>query len=309
MACRADAATANADDADVAARRELFLAPVGTTEWALRGTLTAEQGEVVNQALTAIAQAEWDGADDSRAVAQRRADALASLSRFWLDNQKDTTTHGQRPHVTVHVEAADIAGLSGAVLSGLTISAMTLDATTVERLMCDCVLSRILMSGSVVLDAGRPSRTIPHSIRRAVIARDRHCRYGACDRPAAWADVHHIKEWRAGGTHSLDNCVLLCGRHHDRIHRLGETIAMHPDGIVEIATAGAKLVSRPPPNPGRPFMAPSRKQCDPFRRERELKAVVDAQRALQHAAEWTDDDHETADVAQQRSLALTHPAA
>ena len=28
-----------------------------------------------------------------------------------------------------------------------------------------------------------------------------------------------------------------------------------------------------------------------------------------YAAEWTDDDHETADVAQQRSLALTHPAA
>ena len=186
---RADAATADADDRDVAARRELFLAPVGTTEWVMRGTLTAEQGDVLHQALTAIAQADWGGTDDERPLPQRRVDALASLSRFWLDTQQTVTVHGQRPHVAVHVDAADLAKLSGSVLAGVTESAMMVDAKTVDRLLCDCVLTRVLVSGSVVLDAGRPSRSIPHGIRRAVIARDRHCRYPQCDRPAAWADV------------------------------------------------------------------------------------------------------------------------
>ena len=57
---RADAATADAADGDVDDRRELFLSPVGTTEWALSGTLTAEQGTLVAEAINAIAQAEWE---------------------------------------------------------------------------------------------------------------------------------------------------------------------------------------------------------------------------------------------------------
>ena len=86
---RADAATADSDDADARTRRELFLAPVGSTEWALRGTLTAEQGELVNEALSAIAEADWDGAGDARPMPQRRVDALASLSKFCLDMHRD----------------------------------------------------------------------------------------------------------------------------------------------------------------------------------------------------------------------------
>ena len=62
---RADAATADTADTDVMDRRELFLTPVGTTEWMLRGTLTAEQGDLVNEAPTAISQTEHDGANDT----------------------------------------------------------------------------------------------------------------------------------------------------------------------------------------------------------------------------------------------------
>ena len=290
---RADAATADVDDRDVAARRELFLAPVGSTEWVVRGTLTAEQGDVLNVALTAIAQADWGGAGDERPLPQRRVDALAWLSRFWLDNQQSVTVHGQRPHVAVHIDAADLAQLSGSLLGGVTESGVTVDAKTVERLLCDCVLTRVLVSGSVVLDAGRPSRSIPHGVRRAVIARDRHCRYPACDRLAAWADVHHVREWRHGGGHSLDNCVLLCGRHHDRVHRLAEHIMLAEDGTVEVTAGGVTRMSRPPPNPGRLFAASGRsQQRDPARRQRERDAVTAALGALQRAVEWTDERHE-----------------
>ena len=303
---RADAATADTDDTDVINRRELFLAPVGTTEWMLRGTLTAEQGDLVNEALTAIAQTEHDGADDTRPYPQRRADSLASLSRFWLDHQTDTTTHGQRPHVSVHVDAADIAGLAGAVLNGRTASGMTLDAPTTQRLLCDCILTRILTSSSVVLDAGRPSRTIPTSIRRAVIARDQHCRYPGCNRPPAWTDVHHVHHWQDGGSHSLDNCVLLCRRHHDRVHRLNEHIVLHHDATIELTTHGVTQTSRPPPNPAQLFTTrPSKKPRDPVHLQREHDAVVRALQTLQHASQWTDTDHHTADHARQRLLTLT----
>ena len=46
--------------------------------------------------------------------------------------------------------------------------------------------------------------------------------------------MHHVREWRKGGGHALENCVLLCGRHHERVHRLNETLVLHADGTVEI---------------------------------------------------------------------------
>jgi hypothetical protein len=106
---RADAATAHRDGEEVEQARELVLLPVGDSEWMLRGTLTPEQGEVVSDAIDAVSQAEWDKAAETRSLAQRRADALATIARFWLDNQNRTTVHGQRPHVQVIIDYADLA--------------------------------------------------------------------------------------------------------------------------------------------------------------------------------------------------------
>jgi len=83
---------------------------------------------------------------------------------------------------------------------------------------------------SLPLDIGY-SDSIPASIRRAVLLRDRGCAWPRCGRPAAWCDVHHLQHKADGGKTSVSSCVLLCQFHHDVcIHRLGWRLVLHPDG-------------------------------------------------------------------------------
>ena len=51
---------------------------------------------------------------------------------------------------------------------------------------------------SLPLDIGY-SDSIPASIRRAVLLRDRGCAWPRCGRPAAWCDVHHLQHKADGG--------------------------------------------------------------------------------------------------------------
>jgi len=87
---------------------------------------------------------------------------------------------------------------------------------------------------SLPLDIGH-SAAIPAHIRRAVIARDRHCQFpGGCDVPAAGCDVHHVTHQKHGGPTSVASCKLYCQFHHDVvIHRWGWQIIIHPDGTSE----------------------------------------------------------------------------
>ena len=101
---------------------------------------------------------------------------------------------------------------------------------------------------SLPLDIGYAD-TIPASIRRAVLLRDRRCAWPRCGRPAAWCDVHHIRHKKDGGTTSVSSCVLLCQFHHDVcIHRWGWQITLHPDGTTEArGPQGQILRSHAPP--------------------------------------------------------------
>ncbi len=83
---------------------------------------------------------------------------------------------------------------------------------------------------SLPLDIGY-SDSIPASIRRAVLLRDRGCAWPRCGRPAAWCDVHHLQHKKDGGKTAVSECVLLCQFHHDIcIHRRGWRLVLHPDG-------------------------------------------------------------------------------
>jgi hypothetical protein len=104
---------------------------------------------------------------------------------------------------------------------------------------------------SFPLDIGY-SDSIPASIRRAVLWRDRYkCAWPRCGRPAAWCDVHHIEHKRDGGKTSVKTCVTLCQFHHDVcIHRRGWRIALNPDGSVSVhGPDGQAQHSHSPPPP------------------------------------------------------------
>jgi hypothetical protein len=105
-------------------------------------------------------------------------------------------------------------------------------------------------AASLPLDVGKATDTIPPHLRRAVIVRDRTCRFPGCQQPAAACDVHHVV-WRVrGGRTQLINLVLLCRFHHlIAIHQWGWTITLHPDATVTAVSPDGRrtLHSHSPP--------------------------------------------------------------
>jgi HNH endonuclease len=102
---------------------------------------------------------------------------------------------------------------------------------------------------SLPLDVGKV-KGIPDHLRRAVIARDRHCQWpGGCDKPAAGCEVHHVVFLSRGGKTVLANLLLLCTYHHQVcVHRLGWTLTLHPDGTTEARSPDGQILrSHGPP--------------------------------------------------------------
>ena len=94
-----------------------------------------------------------------------------------------------------------------------------LSRATIERIACDCNVSRIITDGpSQILDVGRMTRTVSGSLWNALLARDRHCTAAGCDRPPGTCEAHHIWHWTHGGPTNLDNLRLLCWHHHRQQH-------------------------------------------------------------------------------------------
>src|SRR5437870_13391622 len=114
--------------------------------------------------------------------------------------------------VTTSLET--LLGLTGAPAAEMEFS-LPISSKAVERLACDCSVTRILLgSDSTVIDVGRSKRTVSGPARRALNARDGHCRWPGCDRPANWSAAHHGVHWSHGGSTNLATLILLCHRHH-----------------------------------------------------------------------------------------------
>jgi hypothetical protein len=96
-----------------------------------------------------------------------------------------------------------------------------------------------------LLDLGRATRVISPALRRALAVRDGGCVADGCDRPASWADAHHLVHWLEGGATSLDNLVLLCRTHHRAVHEDGCQLNHHPTGGQHILTPPSR--SHPSP--------------------------------------------------------------
>lgn len=213
------------------------------------GDLDPEAGETLLTALRAVLDAESRSRpqDDLRTPAQRRADALGEICRQWLDLAERPTVAGERPHVTVTVGADALQYTSDSV-SELD-HAGPIPPEAARRLACDASVMRVVMAGrSEPLDVGRRTSVVPPAIRRAVIVRDRHCRFPGCDRPHTWCDAHHVVHWADGGPTALPNLVLMCRRHHRMVHQPGGFRLELVDGRPTFKRPdGSMLEDRAPP--------------------------------------------------------------
>jgi hypothetical protein len=136
------------------------------------GDLDPETGETLLTALRAVMDAEArSGQIDTRTAEQRRADALGEVCRQWLDHAERPEVAGERPHVTVLLDAEALRDGTGT--SELD-QAGPVDPELVRRLACDAGIARVVMAGrSEPLDVGRRTPVVPPAMRRAVAVRDR----------------------------------------------------------------------------------------------------------------------------------------
>jgi hypothetical protein len=204
-----------------------------------RGLLDGDLDTDLNQLLkTALRVADSNELDVTPAV--RRAEALGVIAKFFLDNQQTHVGGRHRPHINVLI---DIESMTGRYVDGPAMSRQVL-----EEYFCDSAFHRVITAGrSTILDLGTTTRTLTAAQWTALVARDHHCRFPGCDRPAHWCDGHHVVWFSKHGPTNLGNLVLLCRRHHRRLHRKGWEAKLLPDATFEITDPlGHVRTSRPP---------------------------------------------------------------
>lgn len=184
--------------------------------FALDGTLDAESGTLLRTALDALSK---PARNDDRSAGQRRADALVELAQRQLQSGTVPTCAGRRPHLVLTVPVATLRGEADAPAAELD-RGWPVHPDSARRLACDAAVTRITIEAatSEPLSVGRTRRTVPASMRRALAARDRGCRFPGCDRPVEWTDAHHVVHWADHGETALPNLVLLCRPCHRRVH-------------------------------------------------------------------------------------------
>jgi hypothetical protein len=201
-----------ADQVELVDNRRLWISKCEDGTVLLSGNFDPEGGAAILTKLNPLTRK--SGAHDGRSLEKRNADALVELA----------SGGGSQAQIQVTSSLETLLGLAGAPAADMEHSPLPISAKTVERLACDSSIARILLnSESTVIDVGRSKRVVSEPSRRALAARDGHCRWPGCEwpgceRPASWSAAHHVVHWIHGGTTDLDNLILLCHRHHWMVH-------------------------------------------------------------------------------------------
>ena len=195
--------------------------------------LPAETGELVRKALE-MAQAELDAegvdSDEVPSVEEenlftKQADALLHVVHGFMSGGKEksncTADHYQ---VMVHVDEDALRGEPDEN------SKSDLPIETVRRLCCDSAVVVVEEDkNGNPMNVGRKHRVVQPALKRALLARDKCCRFPGCSHKK-WLDAHHVEHWADGGETSLENTVLLCSKHHRLLHEGNFQIKPGPDG-------------------------------------------------------------------------------
>jgi hypothetical protein len=123
-----------------------------------------------------------------------------------------------------------------------------ISAEAARRLACDGgVVDVAENEHGVPLSVGRKRRTVPGSMKRALLQRDRTCRFPGCAN-RLYLEAHHVVHWADGGDTSLRNLVATCSSHHRYLHEYGCSIELHADGPHFLDRRGRRILDAPPPS-------------------------------------------------------------
>src|SRR5258708_7204427 len=146
----------------------------------VQGLLDKVGGAALRTALEPLAKRA--GKYDDRKLDRRLGDALVDLSMHALDNGVPS----RRSHLQVTTSLETLLGLNGAPAAEMEFS-LPISSKAVERLACDCSVTRILLgSASMVIHVGPAKRVVSGPQSKALKVRDRGCVWPGCDWPAPW---------------------------------------------------------------------------------------------------------------------------
>ena len=237
-------------------RRALHISKQFDGTYKIDGTLEAEPGEIIANALNHRAdqlfRSEKQARDDPAAFttpAQRRADALTELITLALSVDPTTST-AATPLLVAFIDAHKLAEEDPSGPVGETASGYPIDAATARRLACDAGIARIITDGTPTpVDLGLTNHDPSPSQRRALTARDRGCTFPGCDRPPALCHAHHIHHWAKQGPTNMANLTLLCNRHHHLVHEGGFTLTRTRNGQLHFTRPTGQPITVPTQNP------------------------------------------------------------
>jgi Domain of unknown function (DUF222) len=221
------------------AKRGLQLRQLLNGMWSISGLLDPLTGQAVEAAIEAAMGEPSPG--DERSFGQLRHDALGDIARESLANDDRPATPGPRPAISLVVNSSDG--------SAHTPNSWYVSSLDRGLMMCDCVMTAVKTLNGDVFDVGTPTSTIPTRNRKAIVVRDRCCRFPGCSQPARWTEVHHILERENGGCHQLNNLLLLCRFHHRYVHRQSVKLRWASDGVTITAEMRNGTILHGPPHP------------------------------------------------------------
>jgi hypothetical protein len=188
-------------------------------------------------------------AGTSAAVAPRprfdRADGLLLLAQQFASGGHASTPIEVVVTVPAHAlrEGAPIDVLNTGAFAG----GDCVESETARRLACDAgIVEMTEDEHGELLSVGRKTRAIPTAIRRALLKRDRCCRFPGCTN-YLYVEGHHVKHWADGGETALHNLVTLCSRHHRFVHEYMYRVTFDTDGEPQFFDASGRPAHDVPP--------------------------------------------------------------
>jgi hypothetical protein len=199
-------------------------------ELRFKGSVPIDAGATLLKAIERAMPAR-DGANPAT-LGQRQADGLVALASATVGADADP----DRATVVVIAELAAICDDDPRATAELE-TGEPLATETARRLVCDSRLSVLVQdpTGRAV-GVGTTARTVGPALRRALMVRDGHCRFGDCT-ARRFLHAHHIAHWPAPT--EMSNLAMVCYVHHHSLHEGGWTLtgdpfgrltARHPDG-------------------------------------------------------------------------------
>ena len=185
------------------------------------GAMRAPEAAVLDRRLDQLARTVCR--DDSRTKRQRRADALVALaagqSALPCDcgspecpvRDADADADAEPAQVVIHVLAEQATISGGGTSPGYLPGYGVVPAEAIRELATRARLRPLVPANELKAEPRyRPSAALADFIR----ARDLHCRFPGCDKPAEVCDIDHTIPYRLGGRTHPSNLSLKCRPHH-----------------------------------------------------------------------------------------------